>query len=39
MSAVPCGALLEAGVMITFDVVREKHGWAVRMGERMTMLF
>ena len=39
MSAVPCGTLLKAGVMITFDVVREKHGWAVRMGERMTMPF
>ncbi len=25
--------------MITFDVVKEKHGWAVRMGKRMTTPF
>ena len=25
--------------MFTFNVVREPHGWAVRMGERMTMPF
>ena len=25
--------------MITFDVVKEEHGWAVRMGERMTTPF
>lgn len=25
--------------MFTFNVVREQHGWAVRMGERMTMPF
>jgi hypothetical protein len=25
--------------MFTFNVVREPHGWAVRMGEPMTMPF
>jgi len=25
--------------MITFSVVRERHGWAIRMGERMTTPF
>jgi len=25
--------------MITFNVVKERHGWAIRMGERMTMPF
>lgn len=25
--------------MITFKVVKEQHGWAVRMGERMTTPF
>jgi hypothetical protein len=25
--------------MITFNVVKEQHGWAIRMGERMTMPF
>jgi len=25
--------------MITFNVVKEEHGWAVRMGERMTTPF
>ena len=25
--------------MITFNVVKERHGWAVRMGERMTTPF
>ena len=25
--------------MITFRVVKEEHGWAVRMGERMTTPF
>jgi len=25
--------------MITFYVVKEQHGWAIRMGERMTMPF
>lgn len=25
--------------MITFDVVREEHGWAIRMGKRMTTPF
>jgi hypothetical protein len=25
--------------MITFNVVREQHGWAIRMGERMSMHF
>jgi hypothetical protein len=25
--------------MITFDVVKEEHGWAIRMGERMTTPF
>ena len=25
--------------MITFNVVKEQHGWAVRMGERMTTPF
>jgi hypothetical protein len=25
--------------MITFTVVRERYGWAIRMGERMTTLF
>lgn len=25
--------------MITFDVVKEEHGWAVRMGKRMTTPF
>ena len=25
--------------MITFKVVKEPHGWAIRMGERMTMPF
>ncbi|MBC7670740.1 MAG: hypothetical protein H7236_20260 [Gemmatimonadaceae bacterium] len=25
--------------MITFNVVKEKHGWAVRLGEGMTTPF
>jgi len=25
--------------MITFNVVKEPHGWAVRMGQRMTTPF
>lgn len=25
--------------MITFNVVKEQHGWAVRMGDRMTTPF
>ncbi len=25
--------------MITFDVVKEEHGWAIRMGKRMTTTF
>ena len=25
--------------MITFDVVKEEHGWAIRMGKRMTTPF
>jgi len=25
--------------MITFNVVKERHGWAIRMGERMTAPF
>ncbi|HEY2660014.1 MAG TPA: hypothetical protein VGI79_09855 [Caulobacteraceae bacterium] len=25
--------------MIVFNVVKEKHGWAVRMGDRMTTPF
>lgn len=25
--------------MITFKVVKEQHGWAIRMGERMMMPF
>jgi len=25
--------------MVTFNVVRETHGWAVRVGERMTTPF
>ncbi|PZO50100.1 MAG: hypothetical protein DCF16_13630 [Alphaproteobacteria bacterium] len=25
--------------MITFNVVKEQHGWAIRMGERMTTPF
>jgi hypothetical protein len=25
--------------MVTFDVVKERHGWAIRMGERMTTPF
>lgn len=25
--------------MLTFNVVKEQHGWAVRMGERMTTPF
>ena len=25
--------------MITFYVVKEQHGWAIRTGERMTMPF
>ena len=25
--------------MITFNVVREQHGWAIRMGEGMTTPF
>ncbi len=25
--------------MITFNVVKEPHGWAIRMGERMTTPF
>jgi hypothetical protein len=25
--------------MITFNVVKERHGWAIRMGERMIMPF
>ena len=25
--------------MITFNVVKEQHGWAIRMGERMKTLF
>lgn len=25
--------------MITFNVVKEQHGWAIRMGERMVMPF
>jgi hypothetical protein len=25
--------------MITFNVVKEEHGWAIRMGERMTTPF
>jgi hypothetical protein len=25
--------------MITFKVVKEQHGWAIRMGEHMTMPF
>jgi hypothetical protein len=27
------------GEMFTFNVVRKQHGWAVQMGERMTMPF
>ena len=23
--------------MITFNIVKEQHGWAIRMGERMRM--
>jgi hypothetical protein len=25
--------------MIVFNVVKEQHGWAIRMDERMKMLF
>jgi len=25
--------------MITFNVVKDRHGWAVRMGDRMTTPF
>jgi hypothetical protein len=25
--------------MITFDVVKDRHGWAVRVGRRMTTHF
>ena len=25
--------------MLTFNVVKEKHGWAIRVGERMTTHF
>ncbi|WP_293681719.1 hypothetical protein [uncultured Phenylobacterium sp.] len=25
--------------MITFNVVKERHGWAIRLGERMTTPF
>jgi hypothetical protein len=25
--------------MITFNVVKEEHGWAIRIGERMTTPF
>jgi hypothetical protein len=25
--------------MITFDVVKEQHGWCVRMGQQMTTHF
>lgn len=25
--------------MITFNVVKEQHGWAIRLGERMTTHF
>ena len=25
--------------MITFNVVKEEHGWAIRMGKRMTTPF
>ena len=25
--------------MITFEVVKEQHGWAIRMEKRMKMLF
>lgn len=25
--------------MLTFNVVKEQHGWAIRMGERMTTPF
>jgi len=25
--------------MITFNVVKERYGWAIRMGERMAMPF
>lgn len=25
--------------MITFNVVKEKHGWAIRLGEGMTTPF
>lgn len=25
--------------MITFNVVKEQHGWSIRMGERMTTPF
>ena len=25
--------------MITFEVVKEQYGWAIRMGERMKTLF
>ena len=25
--------------MITFSVVKESHGWAIRLGERMTTPF
>jgi len=30
---------LEARAVITFDVVKEEHGWAIRMGMRMTTPF
>ena len=25
--------------MITFNVIKEQHGWAIRMGERMKTVF
>jgi hypothetical protein len=25
--------------MITFNIVKERHGWAIRMGERITTPF
>jgi hypothetical protein len=25
--------------MVTFEVVKEQYGWAIRMGERMKTLF
>lgn len=32
-------SVVEVCAMITFDVVKEEHGWAIRMGKCMTTPF